>query len=444
MKPAVVYLGLGTNVGSNLLMNLDLVFHKLVRDAKVRVLDSSHAYLSKATVLGQLEPKHGDYLNAVLKVETLLSPPLLLAYLKDLERKQFLRDPNQPRHASRTMDLDILLYGSGQRFDAPDLVIPHPRMGERDFVLLPLGDVMPRTKPLPTGVQRTVRGTVASYGPNLTWVRGEACKRVGIINATPDSFSDGGLLQTISPAERAKEMMLGGRADCLDVGGESTRPNAPPVGEQQEIDRVLPIIHSCLPYCQAISIDTTKPGVAQAALDAGCTVVNDVSGGSNTELVRLVGKTPGANLVLMHSKGTPETMDSLATAGDRDIVSTVAAELLSKVTRAVQSCQVPRWRVIIDPGIGFAKTHEQSMQLLLGADLLRRKVDGNIPVMIAHSRKRFLKTQLLGLETDAQDWPSIGAREEINFKATELAIQHGADLVRIHLANTMQQTIKGS
>lgn len=434
MKPAVAYLGLGTNVGANLLLNLDLVFHRLVRDAKVRVLDSSHAYLSRATVLGQLAPSHGDYVNAVLKVETSLSPPLLLAYLKDVEHRHFSRDPNLPRHASRTMDLDILMYGSGQRVDTPDLVIPHPRMRERDFVLLPLGDVTD-LPPLPAaGVPRTVRGTLASYGPSQTWIRGQACKRVGIINATPDSFSDGGLLQTTSPATRAEEMMVAGRVDCLDVGGESTRPNAPPVGEQQEMDRVLPVIQQCLAHCGAISIDTTKPRVALAALDAGCTVINDVSGGANLELVRLVGQRPGTNLVLMHSRGTPETMDSLARAGDGNIVSTVAAELLARVTTAVQSCQVPRWRVIIDPGIGFAKTHEQSMQLLVGADLLRREVDGNVPVMIAHSRKRFLKTQLLGLDSDAREWPSERVREETNARATELAVQHGADLVRVHVS----------
>lgn len=427
---SVAYLGLGTNVGTNLLMNMDSIFHKLQHDAKVRIVDSSHVYQSKATVFNRLAPEHGDYLNAVLKIETNMSPLALLHYVKELEVKCFHRDLLAARHASRTMDIDILLYNNTNFVD-PQLTIPHPRMWERDFVTRPLSDIYCATTTQQEQMQ-TIRGTVASYGTNLTWVRGETCKILGIMNATPDSFSDGGLLGNTSAGERAKHIMAKLHADCFDIGGESTRPNAPKVDEQEEIARVVPVIQAAMQHCQAISIDTTKVTVARAALEAGCTVVNDVSCGGNRELINLVASKPGTNLVLMHSKGNPQTMDALAKHESTGIIPAVAHDLRERVNFAVRECGLPRWRIIIDPGIGFAKTHKQSLELLRGANELRILVDANMPVMIAHSRKRFLKPAFLGMEDSTADWPSIEVRERVNAQATQQAIDNGADLIRVH------------
>src|SRR5512138_642250 len=185
---------------------------------------------------------------------------------------------------------------------------------------------------------------------------------MGIVNATPDSFSDGGLaLEPEAAVARALRLAEEG-ADLVDVGGESTRPGAPEVAAGEEIRRVVPVIERLRArgFALPVSVDTRKAAVARAALDAGADLVNDVTGLADPALARIVADAK-APVVLMHMRGTPADMQSHATYAD--VVADVARELAEALARA-EAAGVPRDRTILDPGIGFAKTAEQGVQLL--------------------------------------------------------------------------------
>jgi dihydropteroate synthase len=205
---------------------------------------------------------------------------------------------------------------------------------------------------------------------------------MGVLNVTPDSFSDGGRYATPDAAvSRAREMIDEG-ADLIDVGGESTRPGASEVPEDQEIARVVPVVERIASLGVPISVDTRKAVVAKAALDAGASIVNDVSAGSyDPAMLPLVGdrRVP---IILMHMRGTPKTMDSEVSYDD--VVLDVRHELGDRIAAAKHSGAE---EIFIDPGLGFAKTAEQSLELLRRIDELRSL---GYPLVVGPSRKRFV------------------------------------------------------
>ena len=208
---------------------------------------------------------------------------------------------------------------------------------------------------------------------------------MGIVNTTPDSFSDGGrFLDPAAAVERALRLADEG-ADLVDVGGESTRPGAPAVPAEEELRRVIPVVERlrARSFPVPISVDTTKGAVARAALAAGADLVNDVSGLSDPDLGRAVAeaRTP---LVLMHTRGTPADMQARAVYAD--VAAEVAAELRGALARAVQAGVDPG-AVILDPGIGFAKTADQSVELLARIGELRAL---GRPLLVGPSRKSFI------------------------------------------------------
>ena len=241
---------------------------------------------------------------------------------------------------------------------------------------------------------------------------------IGIINVTPDSFSDGGHLPTVDAALAHAEQLMADGSRLLDVGGESTRPGAPPVSVEEEIARVVPVVAALARRgIGPVSIDTRKAAVARAALDAGAAVVNDVSGFSfDPALVGIVAEAQ-AGAVLMHTRGTPATMDSLADY--RHLAVEVAAELGAVAERAEQG-GIARERIVLDPGFGFAKTAAHNFRLL---DELATIVALGYPVAVGLSRKRFL---------GAATGQPVEDRDRATAVACALAWERGARLFRVH------------
>ncbi len=207
---------------------------------------------------------------------------------------------------------------------------------------------------------------------------------MGILNVTPDSFSDGGRLFEADAAVAQARRMVDDGADVIDVGGESTRPGADDVDIDDEIARTAPVIERIASLGVPISIDTRKATVAKAALDAGASIVNDVSGGTfDAGMLPLVAdrRVP---VVLMHMRGTPKTMDA-QTSYD-DVVACVIGELRERVAAAKHN-GVEESNIALDPGLGFAKTPEQSIELLRRVDEFRAE---GFPLVIGPSRKRFI------------------------------------------------------
>ncbi len=243
---------------------------------------------------------------------------------------------------------------------------------------------------------------------------------MGVVNVTPDSFSDGGR-HAAAPAAVAHGLALAGAgAAVLDVGGESTRPGADPVDAAEELRRTRPVVRELAATSGVpVSIDTTKALVAAAALEAGAAIVNDVSGGTaDPDLLRVVADAD-AMLVLMHTRGTPRTMR--AEARYDDVVREVGDELRARVDAAV-SAGVRADAILADPGIGFAKTAEHNLSLLGALPELAARVE--VPLLVGASRKSFLGL-VLG------DAP-VEAREEATLATTVWCFVHGAAVVRVH------------
>ena len=241
---------------------------------------------------------------------------------------------------------------------------------------------------------------------------------IGIVNVTPDSFSDGGHFATVDAAVEHGQQLMANGARLLDVGGESTRPGAPPVSPREEIDRVVPVIRALVGRGLApVSVDTRKAEVARAALDAGAAVVNDVSGLAFDQGLAAVVADAAAGLIVMHMRGTPDTMDDLSTY--RHVAPEVAAELGEAAARA-ERAGVARERIVVDPGFGFAKTATQNLRLL---DELATIVALGYPVAVGPSRKRFL---------GAVTGRPVEDRDRATAVACALAWERGARLFRVH------------
>ena len=249
---------------------------------------------------------------------------------------------------------------------------------------------------------------------------------MGILNVTPDSFSDGGNFFSPDSAIAHAEKMIADGADILDVGGESTRPGAVPVEAVQEADRVVPVIRAVRQRWPEIhiSIDTTKADVASAAIDAGADIINDVSAMRiDPEMAPLAGRT-GAGVVLMHSRGTVADMATYDHAHYDDVVREVMSELNSQMLLA-EEAGVDRKSIVVDPGFGFSKRSEQSVKLLHS---LRRFEAFDTPIMVGVSRKRFVREAML----NSVSMPSLDDRDSGTAAVNVMALERGAMIFRAH------------
>jgi dihydropteroate synthase len=250
---------------------------------------------------------------------------------------------------------------------------------------------------------------------------GERTLVMGVLNITPDSFSDGGEFFLPDRAVAHAEQMIAHGADIIDIGGESTRPGSAFVTEEEELQRVIPVIERLAAKSPVpISIDTTKSSVARAAIAAGAEIVNDISGlRFDPSIADEVAKAK-AGLVLMHSRGTPKTMQELPPVDD--IMSEVIGELRTSVLVA-EARGVARDRIAIDPGIGFGKTLEQNLELIAKLDQLAIAF-ADFPIMIGTSRKSFIGKLL--------DNAPAGQRLHGTIASVVASVMNGAHIVRVH------------
>lgn len=254
---------------------------------------------------------------------------------------------------------------------------------------------------------------------------------MGILNVTPDSFSDGGRHGTRDAAVARAGAMLAEGADLIDIGGESTRPGAPELPEAEEIARVLPVIEALAARGVGVplSLDTRKAGVARAGLGAGAAIVNDVSGLRHDPDLAQVAAETGAGLVVMHSIGTPETMQGLAAGAYGDVLLDVYDALAACVAQA-EAAGVPRGRIMVDPGIGFGKTLEQNLAILRRLSLFHGLGCG---VLLGVSRKGMIGT--IAGEPDA-------ARRAPGSAAIGLwGVAQGMQMLRVHDIREHQQAL---
>jgi dihydropteroate synthase len=258
---------------------------------------------------------------------------------------------------------------------------------------------------------------------------GERTLIMGIVNVTPDSFSDGGRSYDPDDAVKHALEMVADGADILDVGGESTRPGADPVPADDEIRRVIPVIERLSAEVPEIplSIDTRKSEVARAAVAAGASIVNDISAGGDPETFDLV-KESGAGLVLMHMRGDPTTMQESPRYGD--VVEDVRDYLAGRIGAAV-AAGIQRQHLCVDPGIGFGKSVEHNLALLHDVATLHEL---RVPILVGVSRKRFLG-ELTGVQEPAE-------RLEGTAGAVAWCAGEGVDIVRVHDVKEMTRVVR--
>jgi dihydropteroate synthase len=255
---------------------------------------------------------------------------------------------------------------------------------------------------------------------------------MGVLNVTPDSFSDGGQFLTPDKALAHAQQMIADGADIIDVGGESTRPpGAGVVSPEQEIQRVVPVIEQLARQTDVpISIDTTKSLVAAAALKAGASIVNDISALRFDFHIAEEAAKAGSGLVLMHSRGTPATLHRLPPVAD--IMHEVTHSLNSSIAMA-ERCGVRRDSIVIDPGIGFGKSQEQNLELIAKLDQLALAFP-DFPLLIGTSRKSFIGRLL-------DDAPA-GDRLHGTMATITAAVLHGAHIIRVHDVKAAVETIR--
>ena len=251
---------------------------------------------------------------------------------------------------------------------------------------------------------------------------------MGILNVTPDSFSDGGCYLGVAAAiDHAKEMAKDG-ADVIDVGGESSRPGALPASAEEELARVLPVVEGLADEISVpVSIDTCKSGVARRALETGAHIVNDITAlQGDAEMAKVVAEM-GAGVILMHMRGTPRTMQQSPVYDD--VVSDISSWLQRRIEYA-ETEGIPPDRIVVDPGIGFGKTVDHNLEILRRLDEFRHL---NKPILIGTSRKSFIGKIL--------DLP-VNSRIEGTAATITWAIAHGADMVRVHDVKTMRRVAR--
>ena len=241
---------------------------------------------------------------------------------------------------------------------------------------------------------------------------------MGIVNVTPDSFSDGGVHASAAAALRHAEQMLKDGADILDIGGESTRPGSPAVALQEELARVMPVLREAVKLQVPISVDTYKPEVMRAALDAGADIVNDIWALRRGDALQVVATHPLCGICLMHMHRDPQTMQVAPMEGD--VLAPVAA-FLGERAAALRALGVAPDRIVLDPGIGFGKSVAQNFSLL---DRQTELLDLGFPLLAGWSRKSSLGS-VTGRELPAD-------RVAASVAAAVLAVDRGARVVRVH------------
>ena len=250
---------------------------------------------------------------------------------------------------------------------------------------------------------------------------------MGILNVTPDSFSDGGAYVTVEQALRHAKQMHEEGADIIDIGAESSRPGAQSIEDSEELRRLIPVleaVHAAVPL--PISVDTTKAVVARRAIQAGATIINDISALRGDPLMGTVAAETGAAVVLMHMQGTPQTMQK--SPKYRNVVQEVSAFLCERAQTAIEQ-GISRSQIILDPGFGFGKLQEHNLRLLADFTML---TDLGYPMLVGLSRKQFIGA-LVQQPVQERGYGTAGA--------VAVAVLKGAHIVRVHDVRSMRDTV---
>ncbi|KAL6047348.1 trifunctional dihydropteroate synthetase [Balamuthia mandrillaris] len=447
------FIALGSNLSSR--EEYFLIALNKLREFAVVLCTSQLYETAPAYVLDQ-----PSFLNAVCKVKVDCSADQLLRRLKRIESEMGRKE--SIRYGPRCIDLDILFYDD-VHIHTEELTIPHSRLPERDFILGPLCDIAPDhmhpvlkktvsqllkelgtahelrcTIPIRFDVHQTPEQRLAITSSSSSESNGDSiCPRakfwfwkertyiMGILNITPDSFSDGGDHLSIEAAlQRAKQMLVDG-VDILDIGGQSTRPNATHLTAEEELDRVLPVIKAIRQTEELkdvpISVDTFYAEVAEESIKAGANIINDVSAGSFDEKMFAVAAKYQVPIVLMHMRGTPQTM--MDKAEYDNVLEEVSSYLKARAQLAERSFGIPRWNIILDPGIGFAKKAQHSLTLLRRLKELKEKTN-NYPILVGASRKGFIGGILQQAEPKKRGWGTAAT--------SVAAVAGGANILRVH------------
>ncbi|KAK1967129.1 dihydropteroate synthase [Colletotrichum sublineola] len=434
--PRTAYIALGSNLGDRVAWIEQACAEMGRRGIKVK----------RTSSLWETEPMYvleqDRFVNGVCEVETELEALALLDELQDIERTMGRKKTIDK--GPRNIDLDILLYGD-EKVEHPRLTVPHIGIPERELIpekplyaSNPWKLTLDYLNELPRSAAALSSLTpISSSQPPLTSLSPNRQTHVmAIVNATPDSFSDGGVHNPQNLVSTLKSFAAAG-VTIVDIGGCSTAPGRPEVPVDEELARVLPVIRLVrgLPELAhiAISIDTYRASVAEAAVAAGADIINDVSAGQlDPDMFRAMARS-NRTVCLMHMRGTPATMNSL-TDYPNGLIPTIARELLDRVAEA-EAAGIRRWRIILDPGLGFAKTGAQNLEILRHMEELRSWPGlESFPWLIGSSRKSFVGKVTGVSKPQERIWGTAAT--------VVSAVQGGADIVRVHDAVEMCQIVK--
>lgn len=426
-KRHIVYLSLGTNMGEKE-RNLSTALDEINKLEGTKITKKSS--ILRTAPYGFLA--QDDFLNMCIEVETLLSPQELLKEILNIELE--MGRVREFKWGPRLIDIDILFYDD-DIINEPNLIIPHPYIYDRSFVLEPLNDIAPNYIH-PVDKKRIFQmldevnlkypkenkfiDVLDCNGKKLEF--GKRTLIMGILNVTPDSFSDGGEHNDIKSAINHGKLMIEEGADIIDVGGESTRPGHVKISSEEEIKRVVPIIRELKKLNVIISIDTYKYDVAREAILAGADIVNDIWGlqYDNGEMAQLIAEY-NLPLIAMHNQN--------GTNYSEDIMKSIR-KFLKKTYEIADLYGIDKNKIILDPGIGFGKTMEQNIEVI-------RRI-GEIcdmgRILLGTSRKGFIGKIL--------NEPIASKRAIGTVATTVYGVKEGVDIVRVHDVKENLEAIK--
>lgn len=443
-----VVIALGSNVGNRL--------HNF--NEALQLMKKSEINITRHGCLYETEPAYVTdqplFLNSAVRGVTKLSPHELLGALKKIEKDMGRTDGI--RYGPRPIDLDILFYGKF-KIGSEILTVPHERIWERPFVMAPLMDLLGSEIDSDTvaswhffsthsgglfeswenlgGESMIGKDGMKRVMPigNLLWDWSHKTSVMGILNLTPDSFSDGGKFQSVEAAISQARLLISEGADIIDLGAQSTRPMASRISPDEELDRLIPVLEAVLKIPEAegklISVDTFYSQVASEAVSKGAHLINDVSGGQlDSNMLSVVAglKVP---YVAMHMRGNPSTMQDSKNLQYNDVCKQVASELYTRA-RDAELSGIPAWRIIMDPGIGFSKKTEDNLDIVAGLPTIRTEIArkslavSRAPILIGPSRKRFLG--------EICDCPAAVDRDSATVACVAAGVLGGANIVRVH------------
>ncbi|CAL0318189.1 unnamed protein product [Lupinus luteus] len=441
-------IALGSNVGDRLHNFKEAL--KLMKKSGISITRHACLYETAPAYVTD-QPR---FLNSAVRAVTKLGPHELLAALKKIEKD--LGRTDGIRYGPRPIDLDILFYGKFKvRSDI--LTVPHERIWERPFVMAPLMDLLGSAIDSDTvaswhsfsGHSGGLSGLWEKLGgefligeegmyrvmPVANGLLDWSCRTyvMGVLNLTPDSFSDGGNFQSVKSAVSQVQLLISEGADIIDLGAQSTRPMASRISVEEELDRLIPVLEAvtAMPEVEGklISVDTFYSEVASEAVSRGAHFINDVSAGQLDPNMFKVIADLDVPYIAMHMRGDPSTMQTNENLEYDDVCKEVSSELYSRVREAELS-GIPAWRVIIDPGIGFSKKTEDNLDVLTGlpdirADIAKRSLAiSHAPILIGPSRKRFLG--------EICTRPAAVERDPATIASVTAGVLGGANIVRVH------------